>query len=227
MMAGNRKAAEAYCLDLMEKLVPGSGNRELYAARFKAMNDEQFEAFITGLDNGTVDLAVIVPNLKPAKLNVKRLLGVAKEMGHEPFERLWMGGGNTGIPRYLTPKKYLIIDQTLRRQAQLLVKKISIPQDSKSVDDLTGQPTGASKGSKMSYPQIQVMAALGMDRTLEEFLKYRGGDLKGFNAMMASVSRTGGVSLDAIEPLAGGVQSTQTLSVFLTCMHIDSTLLAR
>lgn len=226
-MAGNRAAAEAYCLDFMEKLIPGSGNREIYAQRFKDMNDEQFEAFITSIENGTVDLAIVVPNLKPAKLNVKHMLALGKQMGHEWFERLWLGGGNTGLPRYLSPKKYMIIDQTLRRQAQLLVKKISIPQDSKTIDDLTGQPTGASKGSKMSYPQTQVLAALGMNRTLEEFLKYRGGDLKGFNAMMASISRTGGVSLDAIEPLAGGVQSTHTLSVFLTCMHIESTLLAR
>ena len=42
---------------------------------------------------------------------------------------------------FLTKKKYLI-DLPLRRQIQILKKKMSIAVDNKHVDELTGQPSG-------------------------------------------------------------------------------------
>jgi hypothetical protein len=117
-----------------------------------------------------------------------------------------------------------VVDLVLRRQAQLLVKKISIPEDNKSVDDFTGQPTGKSKGSKISYPETQILAALNLDNNLTELLKFRGGDVKGFDAMNNSISKTGGVSLASIEKLGTRVKSTETLHTLLTCMHIGNTL---
>jgi hypothetical protein len=66
---------------------------------------------------------------------------------------------------------------------------------------------------------------MGLDKSLLELLKYRGGDIKGFNAMNTMISRTGGVRLQAISHLASGVESTKTLSAFLTAMHLKNTLL--
>jgi hypothetical protein len=106
----------------------------------------------------------------------------------------------------------------------LLEKKISIPAHNNTVDDLTGQPTGPSKGAKISYPETQVFASMGLYNTLSELMKFRGGDLAGFDAMNKSISQTGSVSLKAIEPYASGVESTKTLKVFLTGMHLKSTL---
>ena len=118
----------------------------------------------------------------------------------------------------------MVIDLPLRRQAQLLIKKISIPEDSKTVDDYTGQPTGKSKGSKLSYPEVQVLAALNLDQSLIELMKYRGGDEKGFDAMNRSIARTGGVRMDMIESLGTITKSTETLQTMLTCMHIAANL---
>lgn len=222
-MSGNRKAAQAVILEYIEKLLPGSKNTQIYTEMFAAMSDKQFDEFMKKIEEGQVRLAIVAPNLEEPKLTIERNLALAKELGHEFFERVWIDPGNE-VPPYLSPIKYLVVDLPLRRQAQLLVKKISIPEDNRSIDDFTGQPTGKSKGSKISYPETQIMAALNLDNSLVEMLKYRGGDIKGFNAMNAAIAKTGGVSLKAIEPLAGTVKSTQTLSVFLTCMHLQNTL---
>jgi len=64
-----------------------------------------------------------------------------------------------------------------------------------------------------------------LDQNLTEMLKYRGGDIQGFDAMNNAISKTGGVSLKSIEALGTTVQSTKTLSVFLFCMHLENTLL--
>jgi hypothetical protein len=232
-MAGNRKAAEAVVLEYIEKLIPVSGNVDIYRNLFASMDDAAFALWIEQLERKEIRLAVIAPNLTAhdegqhknhlTRLDIERNLAIADELGHNFFEKIWIDNGND-IPPYLSPIPYLVVDLPLRRQAQLLVKKISIPEDSKSVDDFTGQPTGKSKGSKISYPETQIMAALNLDNNLKEMLKYRGGDEKGFDALNTAISKTGGVSLKSIEKLGTQVKSTQTLSIILTCMHLSNTL---
>lgn len=222
-MPGNRIAAENVIYTYIEKILPGSENVSIYKSLFKAMNDKQFSEFMGKLEDGTSRLAIVAPNFGKYKLTVERNLDLAVEIGHEFFERIWIDDGND-IPPYLSPVKYLIVDLPLRRQAQLLVKKISIPEDNKSVDDFTGQPTGKSKGSTMSYPEIQILASLKLDESLVEMIKYRGGDTKAFDGMNNAISKTGGVSLASIEQLGTTVKSTTTLNVILTAMHIANSL---
>ena len=223
MQSKNRKEAEEFILKYIDKLCPGGENTKIYSDLFVNMSDVEFERFVLGIETGSIRLAVIAPNFGKSKLDTKRNLDLAKELGHQFFERIWIEGQGDD-PTYLTPIPYMVVDIPLRRQAQLLVKKISIPDNNKTVDELTGQPTGASKGSKISYPETQIMAAMGLDSCLVEMLKYRGGDLGGFNAMNKMISRSGGVSLKGIEPYATGVESTKTLKTYLTGMHLDNTI---
>lgn len=218
-----RKEAEAFILKYIDALAPGNQNTEYYKTKFAGMSDKDFDGWMKQLNSGEAILDFIAPNAVKPALNVNRNIQIGKELGHSFFERIWMGGdGET--PPYLTPLKYMVVRLPLRRQAQLLIKKISIPENNKSVDNLTGQPTGKSKGGAISYPETQVLAALNLDRNIVEMIKYRGGDSRGFNAMNDSVSKTGSVSQDAIEPMAGKVRATETLHAILTAMHLKNTL---
>lgn len=221
-MADTRAATEAYILKWIGKVMPGGANVKIYKDLFASMSDKDFEAFMTAIESGQEMLAVIMPNLAEDKITVENNLKLGDELGHDFYQRIWIDEGD-GNPPYLTPKRYLVTLQPLRRQAQLLVKKISIPEDNRSINDLTGQPssTGKSRGSKISYPETQIMAALNLDNSLIEMLKYRGGDQKGFVAMNKSISQTGGVSLEALNKLGTRVKSTDTLRTFLTCMHFE------
>lgn len=219
----NRKDTESFILKYIEKLCPGGENTKIYKDLFADMDDAAFDNFIKGIENGSIRLAVIAPNFGKSKLNTKRNLDLSKELGFSFFQRLIIEGQGE-IPTYMTPIPYMVVDLPLRRQAQLLIKKIRIPEDNKTVDDFTGQPTGKSKGSRISYPETQVMAAMGLDSCLVEMLKYRGGDAGGFNAMNKMISRSGGVSLKGIEPFATGVTSTRTMKTYLTAIHLENTL---
>lgn len=221
-MAGNRKEAEDFCLKYIEKLTD-KYNRELYEKLFASMNDKQFEEFITQIENGEKDLAIIKPNFTDDKNPIKNNLELAEELGHNFFERIWMSDDVGTIP-YLSNIPYLVIDLPVRRQAQLLDKKVSIPEDNRSVDDLTGQPTGKSKGSRISYPEINILAAMNLDMTLIELLKFRGGDSKAYSAMNKEINNTGSVSLQTIYDPSTKVRSTATLSALLTGMHLGNTL---
>lgn len=217
---GKRQASEAFILKWIERLVPGSENTQLYKDMFARMDDKVFHDFIESVGTVKTRLSVIVPNFAKSKITIENNLAIAKELGHNFYERLWIKPSDDQ-PAYLTREKYLVMDLPLRRQAQLLVKKISIPEDNQSVDDLTGQPSGKSDSAKISYPETMVLTSLKLDHNLTEFLKYRGGDTQGFNAMNDSFAKTGGASQEAIKHLAGGVRSTQTLRTILTAMHFS------
>lgn len=222
-MKANRKIAQDFIIEQIGKMAPGGANKKIYIDLFAGMTDEAFDEFMNKLDTDEARLAVIIPNFGTEGVTTARNLDLAKELGHEFFQRITIEG-DAETPTYLTPIPYLVVDLPIRRQAQFLIKKIAIPEDNKSVDDFTGQPTGKSQGSKISYPEVGVMAAMGLDNCLIEFLKYRGGDIRGFNAMNESISKTGGVSIKSIKHLAGGVESTATLKSFLTSMMLQNTL---
>lgn len=222
-MPGFRKEAEALCLSVIDELVDGGKNTQLYRNKFESMSDEQFDKFIDDLENERQRLVIIVPNFSENALDLERTFDIGERLGHQFFQQIWIPPRN-GMPGYWTPIEYLVVHLPLCRQAQLLEKKISIPEDNNTVDDLTGQPTGSSKGSKISYPEVQMLAARGLDDCLEELITFRGGDEKGFAAMNASILRTGAVDLKAIRPYRSGVKSLKALKAFLAGMHLKSTL---
>lgn len=218
-----RKEATAFLLKYVDKIVPGGKNKAIWEKRLEAMSDEEFEEFIKRLETGEEIIAIFSPNLSEERLSVERNLKIAEELGHEFFQRLWLTDPQTG-QTYLTPIKYLVVDLPLRRQAQTLVSKSSIPEDNRHVDEMSGQPVKPSKGSSLSFPQIQALYAQGADRSIEELIKFRGGDEKAYRALDQAIINSGGASLDALKPFTGKVRSTQTLSTLLLAMHLDNTL---
>lgn len=221
-MAKNRKAAEEFILKYVEKIAPKSGNRQMYENRFSKMSDKEFDQYMADLESGKQNIYIVDPNFMDT-ITVENNLKVAKELGHDFFERLWIKG-KKGLPDHLTPIKYMVVDLPVRRASQILTKKISVPKHQKVIDALTGQPTGESKGAKISYPELQVMAAMGMENTLVELMKYRGGDNRGHIAYNAMLSKYGRTNLDTLKGYASGVESTTTLKTFLTSAHLKNTL---
>lgn len=218
-----RAAATKMALEYIERLLPKSGNKEMWEARFKRMSDKQFGEFMKELQDGTQVLGLVSPNLAESKIDPARNIKIARELGYEMFQRIWLKDPATG-QEFLTPEKYLILKLPFRRQSQHLIKKMSTADDNDTRDDLTGQPTGKSKGSSVSNPEIQVLYALGLDRTIEELIKVRGGDHKAFVAMNKMTYETGGFDLDQVAKAGGTVKSTDTLAAYLKGCHINNNL---
>jgi len=218
----NRQAAESFIIRNIGKLTPGSDNAAIYKKRLSAMSDDEFDTFMDDLSTGKMFLPIIEPNFDK-HITVENNLQLAEELGHEFFEKLWVEGDGDN-PTYLSPIEYLVIDLPIRRASQTIVKKISVPDDNKVIDNLTAQPTGASKGAKISYPELQVAAAMGMENSMVELTKYRGGDIMGRRAYETLLSKTGIANQKVLEGYSSGVESTKTLKTFLTSMMLKNTL---
>lgn len=222
-MSKNRQQAESFIIKYIGKLTPGTNNAEIYKKIFSNMTDKDFNQFVEDLKSEKKFLVVILPNFATKGITVENNLELAKELGYEFFQQLWIEGKDN-MPTYLTPVKYMILDLPFRRASQMLIKKISVPDHNKVIDALTGQPTGESKGAKISYPELQVCAAMGLEKTMVELLKYRGGDIKGNAALNGMISRYGTANQKTLSQFASGVESTKTLKTFLTAAHLKSTL---
>ena len=220
----NRKKAQDYIIKMIDKIAPGGQNKKIYEDLFSKMDDSQFDQFMKDLDTEKKFLPIIYPNLGDVKLSVENNLKLAKEMNYNFFTKLWIGAHDDS-PRYLTPIPYLVFDLPIRRVSQSLVKKIKVPTDNKTIDTLTGQPTGSGKslGSRLSFPELQVLSSMGLDNSTVELMKYRGGDQRGFRAMNAQIAQQGIADLNVLSKYASGVQSTKTLRTYLLCMHLKPT----
>lgn len=219
---GNRALATKEIIKYVEKILPGGGNKEVYEEMLGKLSDKEFSKYMDKLESGDETLFIISPNLSKKRLNVKRNIAIAKELGHSFFEKLWLTDPLTNTV-YLTPMPYLVIDLPVRRQAQILNKKVSIPKDNNKVDVTTGQYSGKPIGGKVSFPELQGLYAQGLTTTLQELIKFRGGDEEAFRLMNKELVNTGSVSLSSIKTNTR-VKSTDTLSSYLKAMHLNTTL---
>jgi len=220
----NRAVATQELLSFIDHLIPGSPNRGIYEQRIASWSDEAFHEYMENLASGKETLALFVPNLGEYTLEDSQLNKVAQKLNYDFFHYVYMTDPLTGqVVR--SNAKHLVLRLPLRRQVQMLYKKMSVPEDDDSVDERTGQATGASKGSRISYPELQVNAAKGLDKSLAELLKYRGGDERAKNSMDRMIMQTGGASLDAISAaMPTKVKATLTLAILFKTAHLQNRL---
>ena len=219
-MNKNRKKTEEFIIGIIDKLVSGSDNKQLYIDLFKRMNDKEFHSYMEKLRNGKQIISIFVPNYSDSKLSLERNLNVGKSLGIEFFQQVYMTTED-GDVEYLSPQKNLVYHMPCRRTAQHLLKGISVPDDSKKRNPITNQVTGSSAGGKITMPEVQVLNGLGMKHILKELMTTRGGDVGESNAMRAYIHKYGMVRKADVERFATGTGSTKTLKSFLRASHID------
>ena len=218
-----RKAVEDFIITYINKLIPNKSNEPIYRKFFDNLSDNDFKQFIQDLKDGTKFLVVFDPNFSKNGLDLKNNLKIAKELGIKFFQKLWFPATKES-PKYLTPIPYMVLDLPVRRQSQLLTKKMSVPEDNNTVDLFTGQPAGESKGAKISYSELQVISAMGLDASAVELIKMRGGDVNGYRALNMSLKKLGHVDLNVINQYSSGVESTRLLRSLLTGCHLKNNL---
>lgn len=222
-MGASRQEVTAFILKNLDALLPGNGDVPRYKAYLEGLSNAAFAEYIKALGTGEKYLTITAPNGAPISLNLERNLTLGEKLGIKFFQRLWVDG-TEDRPAYRTLPEYLVVKLPVRIAAQRLQKKMSIPKSMRAINTLTGQPTGESKGASISFPELRVCSAMGMESSMVELMKYRGGDARGGAAYNASLMRTGHVNLDTMSHFASGVESTATLKTFLTAAHLNNTL---
>lgn len=216
---GNRKDTEKYILEHI-KLISGEFDYKLYKDSFSKMNNKEFDEFMVRLRDGKEVLSITMPNdfeKKNDNFTIERALDLAKQLKVKIFHKLTYT--DTMIK---SPIEFIVLDLPVRRASQLLKKKIALAKNNNSRDSATGQVTNKSAAAKMSFPELQMLAGVGMEKSLIELVKNRGGDEGAERAMTALLEKNGTVSQDQIVSYSTGVESTHTLKSILNAAQLST-----
>lgn len=220
----NRKAAEELILKWIKEIDPSGVNHDMYKNDiFPSMSDKTFGDWMALIRDGKDYIFVNMPNLKGNKITVANNFKVAKKMGVDFFQRISQVDPETG-KRYSGTRKYLVIHLPVRRQIQMISDKISVQEGSGKRDALSGQITQGTRGSSLSYPETLVLYSQGLDKSITELVKARGGDETASRMLNEEILSTGNASLSNIQKLPTRAKSSETLSTILTAMHIKNNL---
>ena len=166
MANAKRKAVEDYILKYVDKISGSKENVSLYKELFAKMTDKEFDNFMVRLKNKEINLSLVLPTGMDQGVSVENNYKVAKELGVNFFSNLHIGQ-NVNTPAYTTPNKFLVCKLPVRRAAQLLSKKISIPSNARQTDYMTGQVSSDSRASSLTLPELQVMIGLVCDASIK------------------------------------------------------------
>lgn len=226
----SRKAAEEFLLTFMGEITKGKANQRIYAELFKNMNDQQFFEFVDRIEKGLENkqsVPIWASNTdKNEDINFDNIIKLAKKYGVVLETQLIITDEATGI-EFITPKTSYVGITEFRKQRQMLQKKFGAGKDDNTIDDLTGQVVGESKGGGISNPENQILKTLGLIVTGQELNDVRGGDLKALDAYKNELITTGSASVYQSLRKGGGVKSMKTLHYLLRQRFIDNNLNTR
>jgi hypothetical protein len=218
MKPQTRKKIEAFILDYVHQVDPSGENKRLYQEKiFPRLDDKALEAFIAR------PIPIYAPNGGKVRIDHMRNVEIMRKLGYEPEQKCWLTDPRTGVTS-LTRKKHIVLPLPVRRQTQMIDKKISIADHNRTIDKTTGQATGASKGSSFSFPQIYVMATKGYKETIRELIKIRGGDNKARQAVDRQLRQFGSASQSFEGADKTRTKSVVTTGIIFRCMHIGTNL---
>lgn len=218
-----REAATKELLGLVDAMLPGSPNTELYSKALEAMTDDQFEELMVNYRDGKETIVLYRPNNVDYDFDRQNIIDLGKRIDVEMLQRVWLTDPSTGV-KYITNAEHAVLRIPIRRQVQMLQKKISIPETNNVVDERSGQAAHESKAGSISYPELQVISARGLENVAIELIKVRGGDTRAGNLIDRAITEEGGAKLKMLETVPSKTKSAETLKQYLTGMHLKNTL---
>lgn len=215
----NRASATGILLKRMKEMDTTGRHYEFYNEVLPKMSNDEFKRFIEGLVSGKNPLTINIPNYdEETGITVDNNIAMAKGMGYEFYQRIWVTDPITGV-EYLTPLKHLVYDATVARQTQTIDDKISVAKNNKSIDNTTGQPAGDSRAAQCSGPEVMILNSVGLDEPLLELMKFRGGDNVSRRYTENLIIKTGQASMYATPGASlRPTRSVKTLSIILNGM---------
>jgi hypothetical protein len=216
-----RKQVQDYIFKILKQIDLDGYNTKLYTEKFKAMSDKAFDSWMKDIRDRKYKLTIYIPNMKN-NVTMQHITNTAKAVGLTISDHLWMEDSTTSM-KYKTNHKYLILRMPIRRVKQYLDAKISVPESDIKTDLLTGQVIKPDKGSSISLIEMQTLVSKGLDKSIIEFMKVRGGDVHAYSEFKSKLEETGNANLSDLST-DSVPRSVMVAETYLRGMHIDNNL---
>lgn len=221
VISNKKKQILDYICKVVDTIDHSKSNSKRYKELIEKMSDKEFDDFMKKMKSGEFQLHMTMPNMK-SHMDASDLFKAADLVGAKIFHKVWMTDPDTGR-KYLTNKEYPVLKVPVRRQQQFLDKKLSVPESDKKIDPLTGQVTMDDKSAALSNPEIQILYSRGLETTLLELIKVRGGDIHAYGEFKRQMEETGEGELNVID-LNSRTRSSVIAGVFIKGMHLENNM---
>lgn len=217
-MEANIKEGISAAKEWLDDIDLSGRSTQFFLEQIEGMSPEKIESWVQQLEAEQDYLSVIMQFNDNKSITYENNIKVAKKRGVVIFQRHWYVDPKTK-QEVLCPVVRPVYLMPVRRQIETIEYKISYSASNMKVDAHTGQVIGNDQASRISYPELMVVYSQELNWSLVEFMKYRGGDVKGrveFNNLLRT---TGDVSMENLLRTKTTVKSSETLQIYFLAMH--------
>lgn len=217
-MVSDRKQATIVGKEWIDDIDRSGRSGQFFLEQVEKLSDAELEAWVVQLENEQDYLSVVMQFNDTESITYENNIIVAKKRGVPIFQRIWYTDPSTG-QEVLGPELRPVYLLPVKRQIETIEYKISYSSSNMKVDAHTGQVIGDDQASRISYPELMVVYSKQLNWSLVEFMKYRGGDVKGrveFNNLLRT---TGDVAMENLLRTKTVVKSSETLQIYFLAMH--------
>lgn len=220
-MNAQREKAEALIYKVFDKLDNQQYNSAYYKNLFSSMSDAQFFDFCKRTLPFRFHTKPFV--VEPKMYDIEEAL---KMLGVPLLEKValpYLYINKDGEPVW--SKEAMVIYIHIKKMKQFITKKNSTPTSINNRDMKSGQLVSFDKGGKTSDREMESLAVMGLDHTMDEMSTWRADYMDAKATAYQTISTLGKISKSDIPIDPMDSISKNTLNVYMTSSLINSNML--
>lgn len=220
-MNAKREKAEALIYKVMDTLDKDGYNSSYYKNIFASMSDTDFFKFCQRNLPFRFHTKPFV--VEPKMYDIEAALKVLGVPLLEKVALPYLYIDQNGNPVW--SKEAMVIYIHLKKMKQFITKKNSTPTGIDNRDMKSGLLVSFDKGGKTSDREMEALAVMGLDETMEEMSTWRADYMDAKSAAYQTISTLGVISKDDIPIDETDSISKNTLNAYLTSALINTNIL--
>ena len=220
-MTPQRKKAEELIYQVMDKLDKNQYNSSYYKELFSKMSDAQFIKFCKKQLPFRFHTKPFV--VEPKMYEIEDALKVLNIPLLEKIALPYLYTDKDGNPVW--SKEAMVIYIHTKRMKQIITKKNSVPSSIDNRDMKTGQLVSHDKGGLETDREMEALAVMGLDKTMEELSTWRADYMDAKSSAYQTISTLGKVYRDDIPIDDMDSISKNTLNVYMTSCLLNTNIL--
>lgn len=220
-MTPQREKAEALIYKVMDKLDSTEYNSAYYKGLFAKMSDSEFMKFCKRNLPFRFHTKPFV--IEPKMYDIEEALKVLGVPLLEKVALPYLYIDKNGNPVW--SKEAMVIYIHIKKMKQFITKKNSTPSGIDNRDMKSGLLVSFDKGGKISDREMEALAVMGLDKTMDEMSTWRGDYMDAKSTAYQTISTLGKVSQKDIPINETDSIAKNTLNAYMVASLLNSNIL--
>ena len=220
-MNANRRKAEELIYKVMDTLDKEGYNSSYYKTLFAKMSDTQFMEFCKRNLPFRFHTKPFV--IEPKMYDIEDALKILGVPLLEKVALPYLYVDKNGNPVW--SKECMVIYIHVKKMKQFITKKNSTPTGIDNRDMKSGLLVSFDKGGKTSDREMEALAVMGLDATMEEMSTYRADYMDAKSAAYQTISTLGMLSRDDIDIAETDSISKNTLNAYMVSSLLNTNIM--